>query len=215
MDILESTPFEIYRYLDSSFSDEAWLTWEPETLVRMLDKSMKDDLSKDKVLAIQALAGNALLSTTDNRAFEKIVHAFCHNHCVMDVTQPPQIEEIYWSLPYIIDIILASQEDLAAKDIVFTGEIPGYVAGVGKYHGWIVLPKSLDFAREMLDNLNGIRGWDTKDSDIRAVVEQARTISEQLDSVTPDTKGLDALLEDTPRNIMIRKLVGCTLYKPY
>lgn len=216
MNITSSTPIEVYNHLDNLFKEGEWLSWEPETVLTSLKECINgEDICKDKILAVQGVAANATLVLTNNRAFEKVVHAFCNNPCIMDIAQPPQIEEIHWAIPHIQDIIVASQEDIKRESISFTGEIPGYVAGVAKYHGWLVLPKRLNFAKEMLDNLNGIKGWNTKEQDIALIISQAQSLADQLDDIELDTAGLDALEEDTPRNIMIRRLVGCCLFKPY
>lgn len=217
MNILTETPSAIYDYLDDLFDGESWLEWEPETLLTSVPLNIMEEcdtgICKDKLLAVQAAAVNTNLVCTYHKAFEKIVHAFCNNPCVMDVVQPPAIEEIYWSIPHIEHIMHQVHGD--TEELEFSGEVPNYVSGVGKYYGWVVFPERLKFAQEMLDNLNGLQDWTTKRADIKAILDQARQVADQLEDVSADAKGLDAISADTPRNIMIKKLVGCKLYDPY
>ena len=217
MNLLTTTPVDVYHYLDSLFKGESWVGWEPETVFHTVNTGKElDPLIKDKIGAVIGCAGNPALVTTNSRAFEKVVHAFCNNPCVIDAVQPPQVEEVFWAVDQIIKIICTINEGMISTDVEFSGEIPGYVAGVSKYNGWVVLPTRLSFAREMLDNINNVSGWDTAENiPVYKLLQKAHSIADALDSTTVDTKGLDSLEEDTPENNIIRKLVGCTLYKPY
>jgi hypothetical protein len=217
MNILKETPAKIYDYLDELLSGESWFEWEPETLLTTVitqDLNECDSgLCKDKILSVQAVALNTDLVCTYHKAFEKVVHAFCNNPCIMDVVQPPAIEEIYWSIPQIEYILRKVHGDTA--ELKFMGEIPNYVASVGKYFGWMVFPERLKFAQEMLDNLNGLQEWTSKHADIKAILDQAKQVAEQLEDISVDNTGIEELTDATPRNIMIKKLVGCKLYSPY
>ena len=88
--LLHSHPVEIYRACDSMFEGEAWLNWEPETLLMALEGEVSPQ-AEDKLLAIQSAASNSSFPLVDSTAFEKLVLAWCKCICVMDARQPPYV----------------------------------------------------------------------------------------------------------------------------
>ena len=151
--ILAAHPIEVYEALDKVFQGEKWLAYEPETLLLALKQDVSDR-ALDKLLAVQAVAANPKACAENAEAFEKAVQAFCNNICVMDVVQPPEIEEVSYAVSQMQKLVALAHEGQA---LTFSGNVPGYVAALGRYHGWELLPKNLAFAQELLDHLTGMQ----------------------------------------------------------
>lgn len=153
--ILAAHPVEILEACDGVFAGQKWLAYDPETILL----SLKDDISDasvDKLLAVQAVASNPMAVLCNADAFEKTVNAFNNNICVMDVAQPPEVEEMSYAASQIDKIIKAVHG--AKSDIRYSGDVPNYVAATARFRGWTILPKNLSFAQEMLDVLCGTLG---------------------------------------------------------
>lgn len=211
--LLGSHPYEIYLALDEMFGDEEWLRWEPETLLLHL-RAEVSDLAEDKLLAVQSVASNGNLACTMALAFEKAVLAFTNNVCVMDVAQPPFVEEICYAVPQIKAIIKA----VHGKDtkVVFTGEVPGYVASVAKFRGWMALPHRLSFASKALARLNGLSETSTKYYEYERMVDTVRSLYYKMDKPSAE-KLLEADVFDSlgeAEKGQLRNLVGGLLFDP-
>lgn len=211
--ILAASPFEIYSACTQVFADEDWLTFEPETLLHEL-KDEVSSLSADKLLAVQALGANASLALTHSQAFEKIVNAFCNNVCVMDVWQPPYVEEMCYA---VRQMRLIMRETHPGESPEFSGEVPGYVAAAAKHRGWAVLPKDLSFAQQALDFLTGVNDKSARYRENRELIDGLRRVAASMTA-----KKAAELLEDPdfdtqsedPRVAAIAMMAGAVLYDP-
>ena len=164
---------------------------------------------------MQAVAANSGAVFESAAAFEKTVNAFANNICVMDVIQPPEVEEMCYAVDQIMKIFHAVHGDMACG---FTGEVPGYVASVARFRDWTILPKNLAFAQDMLDELTGLR----KDSRLR---KEHGHILDIISDFAKNTNKADAesfladdsirMLEtDTEATLLVRRMIGALLYDP-
>lgn len=212
--VLAAHPFDIYLACDHVFEEDAWLSWDQETLLLELRADVSD-AAVDKLLAVQAVAANSGAVLGSALAFEKVVNAFSNNICVMDVLQPPEVEEMCYAVTQIEKIFHAVH---GAQDCVFTSEVPGYVASVARFRDWTVLPKNLAFAQEALDKLTGLQ----KDSrlrkehaDILSVITEfaENTGKADAESFLAD-ESIKMLETDTEATLLVRRLIGALLYDP-
>lgn len=212
--VLAAHPFDIYLACDHVFEEDAWLSWDQETLLLELRADVSD-AAVDKLLAVQAVAANSGAVLGSALAFEKVVNAFSNNICVMDVLQPPEVEEMCYAVTQIEKIFHAVH---GAQDYVFTSEVPGYVASVARFRDWTVLPKNLAFAQEALDKLTGLQ----KDSklrkehaDILSVITEfaENTGKADAESFLAD-ESIKMLETDTEATLLVRRLIGALLYDP-
>ena len=213
--VLAAHPIDIYRALDKLFSPEAWLAWDPDTILLEL----KDDISDaavDKVLSVQAVASNTAAVLRSAAAFEKVVNAFCNSICVMDVIQPPEVEEMSYAVSQIAKIANAVHGDEAP--LVYTGEVPGYVASVAHFRGWFMLPKNLSFGQELLDHLTG----HSPDSAARKEHQHILDVVSDLVSKTSradareiiESSEVSELESDSTATLVVKRLLGSLLYDP-
>lgn len=212
---LAAHPEDIYRACDELFKGQEWLAFEPETLLLELGNDIAD-AAVDKLLAVQAAASATDVVCTSAAAFEKTVTAFNNGICVMDVLQPPEVEEMSYAVSQIGKIVrLAHGPDKAPR---YSGEVPGYVAAVARFRGWFMLPKNLSFAQEMLDVLTGM----TETSKRREQCRELRdAVTELVSGMTRadarDILGHDdvkALEKDDMASQMVRRFIGALLYDP-
>lgn len=208
--ILRAHPIEIWQALEEVFKDEPWLSYEPETLLLELKDDVSDE-AVDKLLAVQAFCANPNAACNSAAAFEKIVQAFCNNLCIMDVVQPPEVEEMSYAVSQMEKLLNASQH----KKISFGGEVPGYVAAAAKFRDWIVLPHNLSFAQDMLDSLTGLS------KDTKLFMEHKAILDAVADFVAKATrKDAREILKqaeidrDETETMIVRKFVGALLYDP-
>ena len=187
--ILGAHPEHLVKALDKLFEGDAWVSWEPEVILRELKEELSEQ-AQDKVLAVQAVACNGALACSKAPAFENVVHAFCNNMPVVDTLQPPYVEEIMYAVPQIEAIIKYIHGDV---EVSFTSEVPNYVAAAAYYRGWVVLPERLSFAQELLDSLTGCgegtRRYDEFNSTLNAIKHLVKAVSEQ--PITTDEKLFD------------------------
>lgn len=213
--LLAAHPIEIYQACDSLFTDQEWLSWEPETILLEL-KHEVSDASIDKLLAVQAVAANADAVLKSAAAFEKVVNAFSNNICVMDVVQPPEVEEMSYSVSQIEKII--HEVHGSGCTVTYSGEVPPYVASVAQFRGWAFLPKNLSFAQERLEYLSGMQA-DTK------IRKENQNILDVISSVVQDTtrgdartiledESITALEKDDTASLLVKRLLGALLYDP-
>ncbi len=215
--LLATHPSDLYDALDSVFtSEEPWLTYEPETLIMAL-KGEVSDIAVDKVLAVQALAANSQSVLTHAVAFEKVVYAFNNNVCVMDEWQIPYVEEICYAVKEIEKIIYK----VHGKDtkIEYSGEVPAYVASVGKHRGWVILPKSLKFAQERLNFLTGINKnsekYKSHEQYIKTVIRLAENMdAKSAESLLHNPKIEEAINAGTEASEPLRQYIGAMVYDP-
>ena len=213
--LLASHPADIYRALDQIFEGREWLAWEPETILLQL-KDEISDAAVDKVLAVQAVAANSNSVLRSAAAFEKVCNAFNNNICVMDVIQPPEVEEMSYAVSQIEKIIRLVHGD--SVEIAYVDEVPGYVASVAKFRGWFMLPRNLQFGQAMLNVLTGI----TEDS--KLYKEHKRIVDMVSDFVKNTTrKDARAILEDASvmeletndaASLMVKRVIGSLLFDP-
>ena len=213
--ILGAHPINIYQACDRVFTGNDWLAWEPETILLSL-KGEVSDAAVDKVLAVQAVASNSNAVVRSAAAFEKAVNAFCNNICVMDVMQPPYVEEMSYAVSQIAKIIREVHGN--SVEITYIDEVPGYVASVAKFRGWFMLPKNLSFGQEMLNGLIGI-------SQNSKLYKEHRHILEVVSAFIAKTSRKDAreILESAPiteletndtASLLVRHIVGALLFDP-
>lgn len=212
--VLAAHPFDIYLACDHVFEEDAWLSWDQETLLLELRADVSE-AAIDKLLAVQAVAANSNAVLESALAFEKVVNAFSNNICVMDVLQPPEVEEMCYAVAQIEKIFHAVHGE---QDCVFINEVPGYVASVARFRDWTVLPKNLSFAQEALDELTGLR----KDSklrrehaDILSVITEFAGNTDKADAESfLSDESIKVLEKDSEATLIVRRLVGALLYDP-
>ncbi len=213
--ILAAHPAEIYAALEQVFAGESWLSYEPETLLLALKREVSDQ-ALDKLLAVQAVCANPKAVAENSDAFEKAVNAFCNNICVMDVIQPPEVEELSYAVSQVFKLYELAHKGGAA--LKFSGEVPGYVAAVAHFRGWQLLPRNLAFAQEMLDHLTGMQEGSK-------LYQEHLQIRESLTELVNNTSRKDAreLLEsdevkELENNdlaaIQVKRQLGALLYDP-
>ena len=214
--LLHSHPVEIYRACDSMFEGEAWLNWEPETLLMALEGEVSPQ-AEDKLLAVQSAASNSSFPLVDSTAFEKLVLAWCNCICVMDARQPPYVEEMCYAGRELCRFIRTVHG--ADADVAFSGDVPGYVAAVGRFRDWIVLPPELSFAQENLSSLTGLVPQSPLYAEHRQVVDMVSELYASLDKVTAEELLHDPEIKSLERDNgagadMIKRIVGALLYDP-
>lgn len=210
--LLASHPIAIYESCDKLFEGEPWLQWEPETIVLKLRKEISD-LEVDKLLAVQSLACNPEPALNMGLAFEKTVMAFCNNVCVMDTWQPPYVEEMCYAVPQMLGVLRLSH---GSQKYRFDGEVPGYVASVAKYRGWIALPRRLGFANQTLRELNGLTEKSPKYKENADLITAVHNVCKELDKPTAEkilaSEQYKAL--DEVEQIQFTKIAGAVLFDP-
>jgi len=212
--VLQRTPAALYESLDRLFADPDWVSWDADTISLLLGGAL-DQLALDKVLAVQATARNLYEVTSEAMVFEKVVNAFNNLACIMDAPQPPFVQEIMYAVLQIEQIAKITQVSGQAEDFTYSCEVPGYVAAVAKYHSWVVLPKPLGFAQQILDYLNGTQCRRARDPNIDTLVKSLETLSEQLDTVESVTaESLNAFDTQKTEHRDAAQLIGCYLYRP-
>lgn len=213
--LLAAHPVEIFQACDSVFSGYDWLSWEPETILLELKQEVSD-AAVDKLLAVQAVAANSKAVQNSAAAFEKVVNAFCNNICVMDVIQPPEVEEMSYAVSQINKIIEMVQG--SSVKLSFGGEVPAYVASVARFRGWFALPSNLSFGQELLDNITNMpegsklrkEHYKLLDAVSSAVYEIRRTEAREL----LEDGSVEALEGDETSSNIARKIIGALLYDP-
>lgn len=213
--ILAAHPVEIWQACEQAFAGQKWLAWDPETILLSLGNDISDQ-AVDKLLAVQAVAsnGNAVLSNAD--AFEKAVNAFCNNICVMDVSQPPEVEEMSYAVSQIEKLLHAVHGPRAK--IAFDGEVPGYVAATAKFRGWQYLPKNLSFAQGLLDYLTGAEKESRLYHDYKGIIDAtaafiSSTTRKDAREILKDA-AIQELERDEPAQFIVRRMIGALLYDP-
>lgn len=203
-------PIDLYRMLDTLFRDEEWLDWEPETLIRQADK-LEDPIAQDKLLAIQSAAANSRLVLSNAVAFEKVVLAFSNNHIIPDAPQSPYLEEVFYAVDQLRELIQLVHDQKAE----FIGEVPGYVSAVARHRGWQILPAGLNFAQQSLNFLWGLREGASRHMEFQGVLQRAETLAASLEKVRFDSeqlKDLDGLGADA--DPLLLRYVGLFVFDP-
>lgn len=206
---------EILEALDGVFTGQKWLSWDPETLLLSLKEDISD-ASVDKLLAVQAVASNPKGMLNNADAFEKTVNAFCNNICVIDVSQPPEVEEMSYAVSQIEKIIRAVHGDKAK--IKYAGDAPGYVAAAAKFRGWTILPKNLSFGQEMLDSLCGTEKESALYKEHKNILDAvsdfvAKTTRKNAREILQDA-AITELEKDEAAQLVVRRVIGALLYDP-
>lgn len=213
--ILRAHPVEIYKACDEIFNNEPWLSWEPETLLLEL-KSEVSDRAVDKLLAVQAVAANPKVVLTNSDAFENTVNAFCNNVCVMDISQPPEVEEMSYAMSQIV--LLIKEAHKIEEKIVPGGEVPGYVAATAKFRGWVILPKNLSFAQGILNTLTGFNEKSKLYRENREIFDVVESLVENITradarAILNDSK-VSALNKNDAASLAIKRVIGALLFDP-
>lgn len=214
-DILAAHPIDIYTACDTVFDGNNWLEWDPETVLMELGDDI-GDAEVDKLLAVQAVAANGSAVCKSAAAFEKTVNAFNNNICVMDVVQPPEVEEMSYAVSQIEKIIKAVHGD--STEVEYTDEVPGYVAATAKFRDWFMLPKNLSFAQ---DSLNGLTGQQEGSRLYKEHKDILDTVSNFVGSTSRkdardilDSPEITELEEDDTASLLVKRFVGALLYDP-
>ena len=215
--ILATHPAELFMALDIAFSGENWLEWEPETILLSLADDEVPDRAADKVLAVHSVAANSSMVLSSANAFEKVVMAFCNNVCVMDEHQEPYLEEVYYAVTQIRQVIrLAHPKD--GDQAVFHGEVPGYVAAVAKCRGWFVLPEGLSFAQDALNSLCGLEEGSDLRKEHEGIIHAVEAIYKNMKTRDAEellnSKEIDALDDDDTGSMLTKRIIGALLYDP-
>jgi hypothetical protein len=212
---LAAHPIAIYKACNEAFNGSEWLGWEPETVLLEL-KNDVSDAAVDKLLAVQAVASNANAVVRSAAAFEKVVNAFNNNICIMDVIQPPEVEEMSYAVSQI-ELIIKEVHGPDTK-IEYTDEVPGYVAGVAKFRGWFMLPRNLQFGQAMLNTLTGIVENSALYKEHKNIVDVVSNFV--LNTSRKDARDIlkDASIMDLETNdsasLMVKRVIGSLLFDP-
>jgi hypothetical protein len=202
-DIYKAHPVDLLTLFNKEMGATDWLDWEVETVLAQFN-TVLSQAAQDKVLAIQSVLNNIGLTASDAIAFEKVVHAFCNNPCIMDALQAPSIEEIFYTVKQIKKLVNAGIE--------YVGEIPGYVAAVAAHHDWVLLPLPLSFAQEALYSLLYLTPGTERWKESEAFINEGKKILEYLD--THYFTDYDSLENETMAALFIRRILGAYLYDP-
>ena len=207
--LLATHPIEIYQACDEIFKGQPWLSWEPETILLQLKEDVSD-LEIDKLLAVQAVAANSNAVLRSAAAFEKVVNAFCNNVCVMDVIQPPEVEEMSYAVSQIEKIIKAVHGKVK---IEYTDEVPGYVASTAKFRGWFALPKNLRFGQELLDSLTQAHNKEHKElvDNVTALIKNTTRKDAREILADPEISKLET---DDMASLLVKQIIGALLFDP-
>ena len=190
------TPVELYRRITQTFEtvwkdsndESSWVEYDPDALLLSLLPEDADQEAKDKICAVQALCYDPERACAFAHAFENMINAFNGNALVMDQMQPPYLEELFYGVQQIKQIVMAH----TGKEPNWSGEVPGYVAALAKHHGVAVLPKPLAFAQEMLDSLTGKHIGSKKREEYSKLLEALNSLASELDKAQYAKEDLDA-----------------------
>lgn len=209
---LAASPYEIYKACDQVFEGEAWIAWEPETLLMELEGNVSE-AAADKLMAVQAFAANCQAALRHAVAFENVVHAFCNNICVVDTVQPPFVEEMVYAVRQM-ELILKAVHG-SDKELVFSGTVPGYIAAAAHFRGWVALPVPLDSCQSQLDFLTGLSPKSARYKENKAVLE---AVSRLYGKLTPE-KARELLNDPDMAKLMesdkfVQNAIGAALFDP-
>jgi len=187
-----------------------WLAWEPEVLLSYVPE-VKFYVPRNKILAVQAVGANADLVCSDHVGFESVGNCFCNYHYLVGESQPLGIEECFYTINQVRDII-SKVHNLSQEKIEFLGEIPGYIASVAKLYKHRVLPKPLSFSQDILNFLYP----NTKENNISDLLYIAEEIDKASlpDSLDELRKLLDNVDPDSTHGVFVGWLIGCYVYDP-
>lgn len=213
--LLAAHPIDIYHACDQVFADVDWLSWEPETLLLELRHDVSD-AAIDKLLAVQAVAANANAVVRSAAAFEKVVNAFNNNICIVDVVQPPEVEEMSYAVSQIEKIIRAVHGDTAK--IEYADEIPAYVASVAKFRGWFMLPRNLSFGQGVLNELLGVNENSKLYAEHKNILD---TVSNFINSTSRKNAreimqeaSITELETNDTASLLVKHIIGALLFDP-
>lgn len=200
-------PRDMVPALDSLLG-KGWVEWDADTVLMSMPED-QDHEAFDKVLAVKSVLQHPHIVLTQAVAFEKVVVAFNNDTVIHDQPQPPEIEALCYAVKQLLDII-CTHESKAKDQILFGGEVPGYVAGVAKYRGVLLLPTPLKFAEEMLHYLSGEEAYvELAKKTVKLVAEIESIVS--IDGVTPS---VEAAITHPGIGPHLRVIAACTLYDP-
>lgn len=234
--ILKLSPSDVFLYmskdlfkeLDNIDTEEVdWLAWDPDSLVVYLykkDITINNPIALDKFMAIVAFLYRRDIGTTDAKAFEKLVHAFNNDVVVTDVIQEPTLEAVNYAVKemHILNELLQKMmmgdkyKTSLRNELVFTGEVPNYVASVAYSNNFPILNSNLRFAKDILNFLNSNK-W--RDIEFNGFLTNLKELVDFLESNTLDSNTIDSIIKtagDTSeiyKNLVI-KYIGLILYNP-
>jgi len=139
----------VYEALNENHGKD-WWDWEPETVWQTLAVEQgiaADQELKDLVMALQiAVTTNYPFESWN--VFEKVTCAFNQNDVDFHVIQPPEIDEIAFTVSVL--------RTLRGESTPYEDEVLGYIAACAKHSGIVYLPPELypSRAQEFLDKLN-------------------------------------------------------------
>lgn len=210
--LLAASPEEIFLALDRLFPSEPWMQWEPETLLHELEGDVSE-AAKDKLLAVQAVAANSMLSLRECVAFENVVNAFNNNICVVDAPQPPFVEEMFYAVKQLAAIV--HRVHGPDKKLAFTGTVPGYIAATAKYRGWTLLPKELSAGQQQLDFLTGSHPKKENAALLARVRELYSAMRhEDARAILGSNEVQELLSQDDANATFVRQVLGLFLFDP-
>lgn len=183
----------LYKAITQAYPE--WLEWEPETVLYTLEID-GETVTADKVLAVQTIAINSNKVTRNSFVFEKVAVALCNGFPIMESYDKPHVEELTYAVP-VIQSIVAEVHGISKEEVKFSGDVPEYVAAIGKDQGWVILPTPLSFAQEMLSNIKKVPG-PIKDEYLEINEKVSKAPKKYLDSERAD----------------ILRYVGAYLYNP-
>ena len=137
----EINPIRMMLILDRAWGNEGWTDWEPETIretVRRHGFELPRE-NEDKVMALKVLRKQESFWESA-RVFPKICLAFNHRIVDWGHLQEPRMHAISATVTLVERYI---------RERPYDAEVKGYVAAAAIRDGFIMMPPSLSFARQV------------------------------------------------------------------
>lgn len=168
-----------------------YLNWEPESIWETLHQDGVDvpEINQSKILAVIALK---LVPSFywDAMTFEKTSLTFNNIIPNPEILQEANPAQLSWSIKEA-SMILGQEREFSSEPI-------SYTAVVLHRAGFVVAPEGLEFAQEVLDNLN-------RDTKLKNEVQEAWKSLKDKDL-------LNHVFEETPLGVQLGRLAGVHLY---
>ena len=103
-------------------------------------------------------------------------------------------------------------KEVHGKAPEFSCEIPGYVAAVAIHHGWLILPRPLEFAQKALFGLAGMEEHSVKWQASRPLIDVGRKAIDMFE--LGEFADIDELIGDDFAASFIGRIVGAYLFDP-
>lgn len=216
--ILGHSPSEVYSLLCDEFKALDWIGWEPDTILHLMPQ-IHDPICVDKILAVHTFAYNAEEVSKNWNLFGKIVEAFNNNPCVSDVSDVPEIEEVFYAFSQMKELFKKTQPQEGKRNpFILSDQVKAFIAGLGKIHDWVVLPSLLQFSQNDLNKLNGLYEDTDKYKKLAPLMSAVRDVEHSIEIpfIKEDLlKELDRLKDNNSFAFShIKRIFGCMLFDP-